>query len=71
MIKSGQMNLQASETSQETSDLREKRSSERQKMRTEERNKSGGKGGGQRTTGAMTKKRLKAWELGHKRALIS
>lgn len=36
------MNLQASETSQETSDLREKRSSEREKMRMEEHEQVGG-----------------------------
>lgn len=58
------MNLQASETSQETSDLREKRWSEREKMRMEEQNKLGGgrEGGGaaQNTSGAMTKKKIKS-----------
>lgn len=53
------MNLQASETSQETSDLREERSSERRKMRMEEQNMSG-REKEQKTRGAITGNRLKA-----------
>lgn len=45
------MNLQASETSQEMSDLWEERLSERKKTRKEEQNKSGGEKKEQKTWG--------------------
>lgn len=66
------MNLQASETSQETSDLREKRSREREKMRMEDAGEAGdGRGWGEGLSEHSTEKRLKAWESEYKRAFIS